>query len=73
MMKMAKVNTFLCVCHKQQMVIITQTFPGVVMTGAGMAGLTYFANNQDDPYITLKDPVCNILLISFLYQMFVSS
>jgi hypothetical protein len=55
------------------MVIITQTFPGVVMTGAGMAGLTYFANNQDDPYITLKDPVCNILLISFLYQMFVSS
>jgi hypothetical protein len=52
----------LSVCHKQQMVIITQTFPGVVMTGAGMAGLTYFANNQDDPYITLKDPVCNILL-----------
>ncbi|XP_028409152.1 periodic tryptophan protein 1 homolog [Dendronephthya gigantea] len=28
---------------------------GVVMTGAGMAGLTYFANNQDDPYITLKE------------------
>ena len=27
------------------------------MTGAGMAGLTYFANNEDDPYITLKDPV----------------
>ena len=32
------------------------------MTGAGMAGLTYFANNEDDPYITLKDPVRTILL-----------
>ena len=30
---------------------------GVVMTGAGMSGLTYFANNEDDPYITLKNPV----------------
>ena len=33
------------------------------MTGAGMAGLTYFANNEDDPYITLKDPVSNTIYI----------
>ena len=25
------------------------------MTGAGMAGLTYFASNDDDPYITMKN------------------
>ncbi|XP_046850855.1 periodic tryptophan protein 1 homolog [Xenia sp. Carnegie-2017] len=30
---------------------------GVVLTGAGMAGLTYFLNNDDDPYITLKNSV----------------
>ena len=29
----------------------------VVMTGAGMAGLTYFTNNDEDPYITLKNQV----------------
>jgi periodic tryptophan protein 1 len=27
---------------------------GVRMDGAGMAGLTYYATNDDDPYITLK-------------------
>ncbi len=27
------------------------------MSGAGMAGLTYFASNEDDPYITMKDIV----------------
>ena len=27
------------------------------MSGAGMAGVTYFASNKDDPYITLADPV----------------
>ncbi|XP_065072087.1 periodic tryptophan protein 1 homolog [Rhopilema esculentum] len=28
---------------------------GEMMTGAGMAGLTYFASNEDDPYITMKN------------------
>ncbi|XP_032236586.2 periodic tryptophan protein 1 homolog isoform X2 [Nematostella vectensis] len=28
---------------------------GVRMEGAGMAGLTYYASNKDDPYILLKD------------------
>jgi hypothetical protein len=42
---------------------------GVVMTGAGMAGLTYFANNEDDPYITLKDPVSWYHNISRHYPM----
>ena len=27
------------------------------MSGAGMAGVTYFASNKDDPYVTLKNPV----------------
>ena len=27
------------------------------MDGAGMAGLTYYATNDDDPYITLKGEV----------------
>jgi len=29
---------------------------GELMSGAGMAGVTYFASNKDDPYITLQDP-----------------
>lgn len=29
---------------------------GELMSGAGMAGVTYFASNKDDPYITLADP-----------------
>ena len=33
------------------------------MTGAGMAGLTYFASNEDDPYITMKNIVSIIQLI----------
>ena len=56
------------------MVIIAQTVSGVVMTGAGMAGLTYFANNEEDPYITLKNPVCTMQYpsVHVLYEMFVS-
>jgi len=27
------------------------------MTGAGMAGVTYYASNKDDPYITLENPL----------------
>lgn len=29
---------------------------GELMSGAGMAGVTYFASNKDDPYVTLQDP-----------------
>ncbi|PFX28293.1 Periodic tryptophan protein 1-like [Stylophora pistillata] len=29
---------------------------GELMSGAGMAGVTYFASNKDDPYITLANP-----------------
>ena len=36
---------------------------GELMTGAGMAGLTYFASNEDDPYITMKNIVSIIQLI----------
>lgn len=32
-------------------------FSGELMSGAGMAGVTYYASNEDDPYITLKNPV----------------
>lgn len=28
---------------------------GELMSGAGMAGVTYYASNKDDPYITLKN------------------
>eukprot|EP00794_Sanderia_malayensis_P012708 gene12708-14013_t len=28
---------------------------GEIMSGAGMAGLTYFTSNEDDPYITMKN------------------
>ena len=34
------------------------------MTGAGMAGLTYFASNDDDPYITMKNIVSCIIYIT---------
>ena len=30
------------------------------MTGAGMAGVTYYASNKDDPYITLENPVSKV-------------
>ena len=37
------------------------------VSGAGMgnslAGLTYYSNNKDDPYITLKEEVHYILLL----------
>ena len=40
---------------------------GELMSGAGMAGVTFYASNKDDPYITLQDPVSqkikNLLLI----------
>ncbi|KAJ7379071.1 rRNA-processing protein [Desmophyllum pertusum] len=29
---------------------------GELMSGAGMAGVTFYASNKDDPYITLQDP-----------------
>jgi len=29
---------------------------GELMSGAGMAGVTYYASNEDDPYVTLKNP-----------------
>ena len=32
------------------------------MTGAGMTGLTYFANHENDPYITLKNLVSRLLV-----------
>ena len=42
---------------------------GVKVSGAGMgnslAGLTYYSNNEDDPYITLKEEVCNALIYVF--------
>ena len=30
------------------------------MSGAGMAGVTYYASNKDDPYITLDNPVSQL-------------
>ena len=30
------------------------------MTGAGMAGVTYYASNKDDPYITFENPVSKV-------------
>ena len=33
---------------------------GELMSGAGMAGVTYYASNEDDPYVTLKNPVSQI-------------
>ena len=33
---------------------------GELMTGAGMAGVTYYASNKDDPYITLENPVSKV-------------
>lgn len=32
------------------------------MTGAGMAGLMYFASTKDDPYVDMKDVVRHLLL-----------
>ena len=38
---------------------------GVKVSGAGMGnslvGLTYYSNNEDDPYITLKEEVCHVI------------
>lgn len=39
---------------------------GELMSGAGMAGLTYFASNEDDPYITIKN------IVSCLFKDFTS-
>lgn len=30
------------------------------MTVGGISGLTYYASNEDDPYITLKGNVCAV-------------
>ena len=41
---------------------------GQKVSGAGMgdnlAGLTYYATNDEDPYITLKNVVCEIITVS---------
>jgi len=40
-------------------IVLCSHFTGVKVSGAGMgnslAGLTYYATNEDDPYITLKE------------------
>ena len=46
---------------------------GELMTGAGMADVTYYASNKDDPYITLENPVSKVKPIvvgQFLPQHF---
>jgi hypothetical protein len=37
------------------------------MEGAGMAGLSYYASNDEDPYVLIKDEVLLIILQHF-YQ-----
>lgn len=39
------------------------------MSGAGMAGVTYFASNKDDPYVTLQDPVSLNLTIEITVKI----
>ena len=33
---------------------------GTLMDGAGMSGLMYFKSNDEDPYINIKDVVCQL-------------
>ena len=40
---------------------------GELMTGAGMAGLTYFTSNNDDPYITMKNIVSDLYIFMILF------
>ena len=37
--------------------LLTYLSIGAIMTGAGMTGLAYFASNDEDPYISLKEAV----------------
>ena len=50
--------TLILYAHYQKFFIVYCL--GELMTGAGMAGVTYYASNKDDPYITLENPVSKV-------------
>lgn len=45
---------------------------GTLMDGAGMSGLMYFKSNDEDPYINIKDVVCQLhfILFAFFLQVY---